>query len=385
MSAALSGTARDAAELRIDLDAIVANWRLLQSRLGKASCAAVVKADAYGLGADRVAPALRAAGCRSFFVAHPAEGLALRETLSEAEIFVLHGPGEAAADLAARGLIPVLNHPGEIEAWGALARRLGRKLPAALHLDTGMTRLGLSETAVRELAAAPERLAGIELRHVMSHLACADDSAHPMNGEQLGTFRRLKALLPPAPASLASSGGIFQGAAFHFEMARPGIALYGGKPLAMAPNPMAEVVRLRAKILQIHDVDTNRTVGYGATRRLESGTRIATVGVGYADGYLRALGNRGFACIDGRKVPVVGRVSMDLLTLDVSAIPAANLGPETRVDLIGGGVDLDELAEAAGTLAYELLTRLGPRYRRVHVGGAQSAAALARRETVPGG
>lgn len=358
------------AELRIDLDAIAANWRLLQARAGKARCAAVVKADAYGLSAARVAPALWAAGCRSFFVAHGAEGLSLRQCLPNAEIFVLHGLSDQLAAFAAAGLVPVLNSLDEIAAWSARAGAAGRPLPAALHIDTGMTRLGLSEASVARLAAEPERLANLSLRLVMSHLACADDPAHPMNREQLDAFARLKRALPPLPASLSSSGGIFQGAPFHFEMVRPGIALYGGRPLASAPNPMAEAVRLAAKVLQVHDVDTPRTVGYGATRQVSGGTRIATIGVGYADGYFRSLGNRGFACIDGIPVPVVGRVSMDLITLDVTALPATRVGAGTRVDLIGGGVDVDALADAAGTLAYEILTRLGPRYRRVYVGAA---------------
>lgn len=373
------------AELTIDLDAIAGNWRLLQAKVGRARCAAVVKADAYGLGLDRVAPALWAAGCRSYFVAHGAEGLALRRLLPDAEIFVLHGLSDQAAEYPAAGLIPVLNRLAEIAAWQRQAAALGRPLPAALHIDTGMTRLGLDAAALHQLADTPRLLDGLTLRLVMSHLACADDPADPMNAMQLDAFRRLRRLLPAAPASLASSGGIFQGAAFHFDLVRPGIALYGGNPLASGANPMAETVRLQAKILQVHDVDTPRTVGYGASHRLSGPTRIATVAVGYADGYLRSLGNRGFAHIDGVRVAVVGRVSMDLITLDVSALTPEQSQVGAPVDVLGGATDIDLLAQAGGTLAYELLTRLGPRYRRIYRGQPSAAATAALPSQAVGG
>ena len=365
--------AQAASILTIALAAVVANWRRLCREAATAEVAAVVKADAYGLGAGGVAAALADAGCRSFFVAHCAEALALRRALPEAMIYVLHGllPGEAAAAMAAR-LVPVLNNPAQIDAWAALGRS-GPPLPAVLHLDTGMTRLGLLEHEAAALATDPSRLAGIELTLLMSHLVASEESAHPLNRQQLDRFHRLLGQFPPLPASLANSSGIFLGPEYHFAMVRPGVALYGVNPLPGRPNPMAQVVHLQGRILQVHRVDSARTVGYGATHLTSGPARIATVGAGYADGYLRSLGNRGFASVGGVRVPVVGRVSMDLITLDVSALAPGEAAPGTLVDLIGGGVDIDALADAAGTNAYELLTRLGPRYRRVYKSAAPAA------------
>ena len=354
---------------------IARNYRNVCSVVGPGvDVAGVVKADAYGLGATQVAPALAAAGCRRFFVAHGAEALALRRTLPEATIYVLHGllPGEAAAAAAAR-LVPVLNNPAQIDAWAALGRSGGGPLPAVLHLDTGMTRLGLLDREAAALAADPSRLAGIELTLLMSHLVASEEAEHPLNREQLDRFRRLCALFPPLPASLANSSGIFLGPEYHFALVRPGVALYGVNPLPGRPNPMTQVVHLQGRILQVHRVDSPRTVGYGATHLTSGPARIATVGAGYADGYLRSLGNRGFAAVGGVRVPVVGRVSMDLITLDVSALAPGAAAPGTLVDLIGGGVDIDALADAAGTNAYELLTRLGPRYRRIYKSAAPAA------------
>ncbi len=366
--------------LTIDLGAVVENWRRLAREAPAAEVAAVVKANAYGLGADRVGAALAAAGCRSFFVAQCGEALALRRRVSHAAIFVLNGllPGEAAAAHAA-GLIPVLNNPAQIDTWSRIGRTQGT-LPAALHLDTGMTRLGLLEHEAEALAADLGRLAGIEVRLLMSHLSVAEEADNPLNRIQLDRFRRLRQLFPPLPASLVNSSGIFLGPEYHFDMVRPGVALYGGNPLLGRSNPMLQVVHLQGRILQVHRVDTPRTVGYGATHRTGGSARIATVGVGYADGYPRSLGNRGYAYIGATRVPVIGRVSMDLITLDVSAVAPAEAVPGALVDLIGKGVDIDDLAGIAGTNAYELLTRLGRRYRRVYAsampgaGGAKPGA-----------
>ncbi|HYM32692.1 MAG TPA: alanine racemase [Candidatus Cybelea sp.] len=359
--------------LTLDLAALAENWRRLCRLAEGAEVAAVVKANGYGIGAAPVAKALRAAGCRSFFVAHASEGLTLRRTLPDADIYVLHGllPGEEPAAQAA-GLIATLNDLPQIDICAALGRR-GRPLPAALHIDTGMTRLGLSEPDVHELARNPARLAGLDLRLVMSHLACSEEDGNPMNPRQLAEFERLRALLPAAPASLANSAGIFLGPPYRFEMVRAGVALYGANPLERGVNPMVQVVHLQGRILQTRRVDSPRTVGYGATHLADRSARIATVGVGYADGYPRSLGNRGFAHVGSQRVPVVGRVSMDLITLDVTRLPADAAEPGTLVDLMGGNVDIDELAVAAGTNTYELLTRLGPRYRRIYTGGPHDA------------
>jgi alanine racemase len=363
--------ARAGALLTIDLGAIAANYRRLCRELGAVASAAVVKADAYGLGVDRVAPALAAAGARSFFVAQLNEAIDLRAILgAEPHIFVLNGLAVGAErDYLGHDLMPVLNSLTEVEAWRNLCHSQSRRLAAALHVDTGMNRLGLPADELDRLAEEPARLEGLDLVLVMSHLACAEEPEHPLNGEQLAAFRAARARLPPAPASLANSSGIFLGPAYHFDLARPGVALYGVNPTPGRANPMSQVVRLQGKILQIRDVDAPRSVGYGATYRLAGPTRLATVAVGYADGYLRALSNHGSAFIEGKKVAVVGRVSMDLITLDISAAPREAARPGTLVDLLGPDHDLDALAREAGTIGYELLTSLGRRYHRDYRGG----------------
>jgi alanine racemase len=358
--------------LTINLDALAHNYRLLADRSSPAECAAVVKADGYGLGAREVARCLREAGCRTFFVALPTEAARLREAVPDAAVFVLDGLlPEAAPAYVHERVDPVLNSLDEIRTWSAMAREHG-PLSAALQIDSGMTRLGLSAREVEQLAAEPALLDGIEIAVVLSHLACADTPGHPMNEEQRVAFQaardKLGDKIGAARACLANASGIFLGSDFHFDMVRPGVALYGANPTPDAANPMRQVVHLQGKILQVHFVDTNRRVGYGATHRMAQPGRIATVAVGYADGYLRSLGNRGFAAIDGIRIPVVGRVSMDLITLDVSDVPPEKAQPGKLVDLIGGGVPLDEIAALAGTIPYEMLTSLGPRYFRRFVG-----------------
>ncbi len=362
----------------IDLDALSANWRLLRdmAQVGAShavDCAAAVKADAYGLGLGQVAPVLAAAGCTRFFVAHAGEALELRSLLPDPAIHIhlLHGPmGDETGALAESAITPVLNDLGQIARWQAEARRLGRPLPAIVHLDTGMNRLGLPDQETARLAEDPARLDGISLACIMSHLATADEPERPEVQQQLERFRALTARLPRAPLSLANSGGIALGPEFAFDIVRPGIALYGGRPAARGANPMAEVVRLRGGILQVREIDAPGAVGYGASHSVTPGSRIATVAVGYADGLPRAAGRPRMALLDGWQVPIIGRVSMDLITLDVTTVPAAIARPGAMVDLIGGGLCLDEAAEAAGTISYELLTGLGNRYARHYVGGA---------------
>ncbi len=355
--------------LTIDLGAIASNYQLLSDRLGGVRCAAAVKADAYGVGAERVAPVLARAGCDTFFVATLDEALSLRELMPGPTIAVLNGaPVAGEADFLAHDLTPVLNDLGQIKRWAALARDHGR-LDAMIHLDTGMCRLGLPAYEVERLAAEPERLDGLDLTLVMSHLACAEETEHPMNDEQRIEFDRLRQILPSAPASFANSAGIFLGPEFHYDLGRPGIALYGSNPLPGTPNPMAEVVRLQSKIVQVRDVDRPQTVGYSAAHRVVGSARIATVPVGYADGYRRSLSGRAFAAIGDARVPVVGRVSMDLITLDVSTLEPEQTRPGTAVDLIGGPCPLDEIAALGDTIGHELLTSLGRRYERRYIGG----------------
>jgi alanine racemase len=363
--------------LTINLDAVAANWRLLRDRVAGA-CAAVCKADAYGLGVGPVVTRLAREGCRHFFVAQLDEAAALRPILdavgSDAAIYVLNGlaPG-AIADYLDRRLVPVLNSLGEVEAWSKAARTRGRRLEAVLNIDTGMARLGLPRDEAETLAADPGRLDGIAITYVMSHLACGSDRANPLNAEQLAAFRRWRARLPAAPATFANSAGIFLGADYHFDLARPGASIYGLAPLDGESNPMAQVILLQGRILQIRFVDRGMTVGYGATHRFTRPSRLATVAVGYGDGYLRSLGNAGSGYVGDVRVPVVGRVSMDLVTFDVTDAPQAATRPGATIDLLCERHGADALAAEAGTIGYEILTALGRRYHRRYIGAGISA------------
>lgn len=358
-----------AGTLEVDLDALAANWHLLAARAGTADCAAVVKADGYGLGGLEVARRLQAEGCRWFFVAHLEEAVALRTVVPDHPVFALNGtvPG-IERSFVEHDVVPVLNDLSQIERWNALARQLGRRLPAAIHLDTGMNRLGLSRGEIERLARQPELLDATVVRLWISHLACSEIADSRMNQEQRQRFDAALAVLPRAPASLANSSGIFLDPGYRYHVVRAGAALYGINPLPGQLNPMAGVVRLSGKILQIHDVDTNQAVGYGAAWRAAGPSRIATVAIGYADGYLRALSNRGIVAIAGKRVPVVGRVSMDLITIDVTEIGDVPLVPGDVVELIGPTIPVDEVATAADTIGYEILTQLGRRYHRRYQG-----------------
>ncbi|MDD3445177.1 MAG: alanine racemase [Zavarzinia sp.] len=358
--------------LIIDLDAIAENWRRMAALAAPARAGAAVKGDGYGLGAAKVAPALHAAGCRTFFVAHLGEALALRPLLSrDAAIFVLHGiPPGCAGEFTGAGITPVLNSLGDVAVWAAAARDAGRKLPAALHVDTGMCRMGLPEDEIALLAADPTLLDGIELSFVMSHLACADDRANPMTARQRERLIETAARIHHRGAlALANSAGVLWGADYHFDLVRPGIALYGGNPIPGEPCPVLPVVRLEAGILQVRDIDRPESVGYGAVHKVERPTRVATVAVGYADGYLRAAGNRGHALVAGREVAILGRISMDLMTIDVTDVPPDTCRPGMPVTLIGDALTIDRVAATMDTVSYELLTRLGRRFARHYLGG----------------
>ncbi len=359
---------RCGAVLTIDLDAIAANYRLLRDRLGGTQCGAVVKADAYGLGMAKVAPVLFGAGCKVFFVAHIDEGIELRRILDGADIHVFNGilPG-TEADFAEYRLSPVLNSLGEIESWAKfLAASTMPPLPADIHIDTGMSRLGLPHGELVTLLGERRRMPSFDVAYIISHLACADQPTHPMNARQLNEFRSALAALPAARASLANSSAIFLGPDYHFDLARPGVALYGVNPTPKNINPMAQVVSLQGKILQTRVIDSPRTVGYGATHSVVKGGRIATVAMGYADGYLRSLGNSGCGFCGGVRAPVVGRISMDLITLDVSAVAEHLCRPGSLVEMIGADNPVDSVAAGGGTIGYEVLTSLGGRYHRVY-------------------
>ena len=354
-----------AAVLTIDLGAIVENWRLLNGMGVAQETAAVVKADAYGLGARDVCAALAAAGCRTFFVATADEAFSLRETVSAATLIVLGGLfAGAEEDYAAHGLVPVLGSLGEIDAWTGLARRLGRELPAVVHIDTGMSRLGLDARECAVLASDHARLDGLDLRYFLSHLVSAEVAEDPLNAAQRARFLDLRARLPAAPASLANSAGMFLGEGFGFDLARPGSALYGINPTPGRPNPMRPAVTLRARVLALRHIPAGATVGYGASWTAARDSRIATVGVGYADGWMRGHSNAGAAFFDGHPVPLVGRVSMDLITFDATDRP--DIQPGSWLELLGPHRDADAAARDAGTIGYEVLTSLGRRYRRVY-------------------
>ena len=378
MAAADASAERAAlAILTIDLGAVAANYRFLADKVAPAECAGVVKADAYGLGVAQVAPALYAAGCRTFFVAMLAEGLALRTLVPDAVIYVLDGlHGADPADFIAASLRPVLVSRGEVDRWLATAgaETDGR---AGLHLDTGMARLGMPADELDALIAEGHQLMRLRPSLVMSHFACADTPDHPSNREQPHRFRAAlarMALSPDVTCSLAASSGIFLDPEQAFDLVRPGAALYGIAPVANQPNPMRQVVRLQAKILQVRRVDAGSTVGYGATHRFARQARLATIGVGYADGFTRALSNRGGVLIGDRRAPIVGRVSMDLVTIDVSDIPEEQAQPGSWVDLIGPYSPLDTVAAEAGTIGYEILTGLGRRYHRRYLDAGRAAA-----------
>ncbi len=365
----VTGASRGVGLLTIDLGAIAANYRLLRRQAAPGACAAVVKANAYGLGLDAVAPTLWRAGARVFFVALPDEALVLRSLLPDAHIGVLGGLLPGSADtLADAAIWPVLNHLGEVAAWAGLARRIGRSpLPAFLHVDTGMNRLGLPPDERARLAADPSLLDGIDLRGIISHLACADDADSPMTAAQARTFRDALATLPIAPSSLANSSGLFRPAASGFDLARPGMALYGLNPTPERANPMRPVVTLTVPVLQVRHVDRPMTVGYGASYQVAQPAKIATIPVGYADGLLRSVSNCGVVWLAGRPAPIVGRVSMDLVTADVTGIPGDLAAPGQPVELLGPNQDADTLAKAAGTIGYEMLTGLGGRFRRQYL------------------
>lgn len=357
---------RAGAILEIDLAAIAANWRLLQQRAAPALCAAVVKADAYGLGADRVAPALAAAGCRRFFVATLDEGIALRAALGPAfEIAVFNGPfAGTGGEFVAHDLVPVLNDPGQIALWREEVARQGARA-AMLHVDTGMSRLGL---APRELAACAGELPVLRWCGLLSHLACADEPSHPLNETQRRDFLKAREVLPGAPASLAASSGIFLGRPFHFDLVRPGAALYGVNPQPGTPNPMRQVIHLKGRIIQVREIDKGRSVGYGATWTAQAPARLATVAAGYADGWLRSFGRRGSGRLGGVRVPLVGRVSMDLMVFDVTAVSPALARPGACITLLDEEHGVDAAAAEAGTIGYEILTALGRRYHRLYHG-----------------
>lgn len=365
---------RDTALLLIDLDALRANYRRLRDLAPGAETAAVLKADGYGLGAVACARALARDGARTFFVATVNEAHELRLALPEAVIYVLDGLAPGAAEyFAANGLRPVLGDIAEIEEWAGYCRATGYAGPAAIHVDTGFNRLGLDMGGVHTLATRRDLQDSFDLSLVMSHLACADTMDHPKNDAQAQMFDEMRALLPPAPASLAASGGIQLGPRYHYDMTRAGVALYGGRSLNSAPE-MQPVVTLLARIATVREAAPGDTVGYGAAHTLTRPSRIAIVTAGYADGYIRLLGGSddrlgAYGFIGPHRVPVLGRVSMDLSAFDVTDVPGALARRGGWIELLGPRVTVDDLAARARTIGYEVLTSLGARHTRHYLGG----------------
>ncbi len=347
--------------LDVDLGAIVSNWRLLSEQHRRGPVAAVVKADAYGLGATQVTPALYAAGCRHFFVALLHEALAIRPLLPDAMVAVLGGliPGTETV-YRDHAITPILGSLAEVDAWS----RFGAPLPAILHVDTGMGRLGLSPAEWATLRDGPDRLSGVTVAYVMSHLVSSELPDDAMNARQRDAFAGALGGFPATASSFANSSGIFLGDGWDSDLARPGAALYGINPTPDRPNPMRRVVGLRARVLAVRDVPVGQGVGYNATWHTERPSRIATAGIGYADGLHRALSNRGRAFFDGRPLPLVGRVSMDLTTFDATDHPG--VVPGTWLEILGPHQPPDDLAALAGTNGYEVLTSLGHRFARVY-------------------
>jgi len=342
--------------LRIDLDALAANYQAFQAVAAPGQSAAVLKADGYGLGVQPLARRLWREGCRHFFVASAAEGATLRSVLPKARIFVFEGAcPETLTPLLEHDLIPVLNHVGQLDCWQAGAA--GH--PAAVHLDTGMQRLGFPAEV------DPAIFAGLTLVLLVTHLACADEPGHPLNQQQLARFRRVCAGFPGIPVSIGNSAATLLGSEFGSAIGRPGIGLFGGNPFPGMTNPMATVVTLEGRVLQVREVSAGETVGYGATWRAEAPRSVAIVGVGYADGLPRLLSNRGAVWVAGERRPIVGRVSMDLTAVDVSGL-AVTAGD--WVEFFGAHVALDEVAGWAETIDYEVLTGLGSRLERCYSG-----------------
>jgi len=364
------------AVLSIDLTALQHNYRVLSKKAGRADCGAAVKGNAYGLGLEPVARALWEAGCRSFFVARPKEGEDLRALLPQAVIYVLDGLFPGQAEFYARNdLRSALISIDEAREWAAFGRQYGRALPCALHVDTGINRLGLTSDEFTNLLADDFLKAGLDISLLMSHLACADDPGHALNKTQMKRFWELRKMLPEVPASLSNSSGIFLGKDYAHDLCRPGIALYGGNPTPGKKNPMRAVATLEGTVLQVRHVKKGETVGYSATWKAPRDSRIAILGAGYKDGVPRHLSSKQkdgpaqvYVC--GKRCPIVGRVSMDMMGVDVTALPRAKVQRSTPAEILGPHIDIEVAAGWAGTISYELLTRLGSRYARLYSGVA---------------
>ncbi len=357
--------------LRIDLSALADNWRDLARRAAPGRCAAVIKANAYGIGVSEAAPALWAAGARVFFVAHFNEGIAARRALpAQAAIYVLNGleSGAEPADYVEHRLAPAIGGEAELERWSGFAARRRAPSPCAIHLDTGMNWLGFASLARLQAAMATHGASsGADL--LMSHFVSSEIPGDPINPAQIELFEAARAAFPGLPASLANSSGMFLDPAPIYDLGRPGYALYGGNPTPGRPNPMRPVVTLTVAIQQIRWIEAGASCGYNAQWTARRPTRLATVLIGYADGLPRGAGATDTkpgaeVAVTGRRCALVGRVSMDLTIVDVTDLPKDAVKAGDPVEFFGPTIDLDDFATRSGTIGYHLLTSLGPRHQR---------------------
>ncbi|WP_019220154.1 alanine racemase [Bartonella florencae] len=352
----------------INVGAIVANYKTLTQSVAPAECSAVVKANAYGLGADKIAPALYQAGCRTFFVAKIEEALQLKTILPEnIMIALLNGlPHTAEEFVAQSGIVPVLNSWKEIESWQRFCQKKQKKFPAIIQIDTNMNRLGLDKKELEKLTKQPQIFEKAEIKYLLSHLANGEDAIHSSNKTQLAAFRNVLAKLPVCKVSFANSGGIFLGSDFHFDLVRPGIALYGADPRGKQPTPLKPVLKLEAQILQSRSVDAGIPVGYGESFMTRRPSTLATISIGYADGWPRILSNKGSVYFNGHKLPIVGRVSMDSIIVDATDLDQKPQRGDW-VELIGPHQTLEKVATDANTIPNEILTSLSNRYKRIYI------------------
>ena len=359
------------ARLTIDRDALAHNYAVLKAAAGDAEMVPVVKGDGYGLGAGPICRRLWAEGARAFFVARLSEGEALRVELGAgrpATLYVLDGfPNGAGPRLVAAGLTPVLTTVPQVIEAQAFAAQQGAALPVGLHVDTGMNRQGITPDEARALVQAPDSFRHLDLGLIMSHLGSATDPADPRSAAQLARFAPIRALFPQVRASLSASAGIFLGPDYRFDLVRPGVSLYGGGPLGRPDPRIRAVATLEAPILQLRQVKTGESVGYGATFVAESTMQVAILAAGYADGYPRNASPRAFAAVAGMRRRLLGRVSMDMIAVDVTE---TDVKVGDKVELLGPNLMVDDLAAAAGTTAYEVLTRLPLRAQRTYRGAA---------------
>lgn len=367
------------ARLTIDLNALAANWRDLRRRSGQARTSAVLKADAYGLGLEPVAKCLLREGCRDFFVANAQEGILLREITEDARIYILEGawPGTEEALLAC-SLVPVLASAEQLAFWSAVTAERGDH-PAIFHVDTGMARLGLSPEEAIDFANDVTRPQSFSPIMLLSHLSCADEPGHPMSSQQLQLFQRVLEEFGDIDSSFANSAGIYLGRDYHFNLTRPGIAMYGGPPIVGMDNPMRQVAKAEARVVTIREVKAGDPVSYGATSVMSRDSKIAVLSAGYADGWHRSLsgsgvplrdggGRGGSVFVGGQLAPIVGRVTMDLTMIDVTDHPARSVRTGDYAELFGDKIRVEDAASSCGTIAYELLTSLGHRYERIYIG-----------------